>query len=73
MIITTPRRHNFIPISSLFFALGIEIDHATDSESLLTERLKLGYSTSYDEAKWYKQSLVMSESTLSTSVISGLI
>lgn len=67
------KQNSVIPIPPLFFALGIEMDHAIDSESLLTERPKLGYSTFYDEAKWYKQSLVMSESTLSTFVITGLI
>ena len=67
------KQNSVIPIPPLFFALGIEMDHAIGSESLLTERPKFGYSTSYDEAKWYKQSLVMSESTLSTSVITGFI
>ena len=64
-------------IPPLMFALGAEIDHAIGSKSLLTELSKLEYSISYDqvkqydEVKQYKQSLMMMESTLPTSVIAG--
>ena len=42
-------------IPPLLFTLGVEIDHAVCSKSLLIELSKLGYSMSYDEVKWYKQ------------------
>ena len=58
-------------IPPLLFALGVEIDHAIGSKSLLIQLSKLGYSISYDEVKQYKQSLMMSESTLLTSVTAG--
>ena len=57
----------------LLFTLGVEIDHAVGFKSLLIELSKFGYSISYDEVKWSKQSLMMSESTLPTFVIAGFI
>lgn len=61
--------NSVIPL--LLFALGVEIDHAIGSNSLLIELSKLGYSISYDEIKRYKQLLLMNESTLPTFVIAG--
>ena len=61
--------NSVIPL--LLFALGVDIDHAISSNSLLIELSKLGYSVSYDEIKRYKQLLMMIESTLPTSVIAG--
>ena len=58
-------------IPPVLFVLGVEIDHAIGSKSLLIELSKPGCSISYDEVKRYKQSLMMSESTLPTSVIAG--
>ena len=42
-------------ISPLLFALGVQIDHAIGSESLLTELSKAKYSISYGKVKRYKQ------------------
>ena len=58
-------------ISPLLFILGVEINLARSSNLPLIGLSKLGYSISYDEVKWYKKSLIMSESTLPTSVIPG--
>ena len=48
-------------IPPLLFGLGVAIDHAIGSKSLLTETSKLGYAISYDEVKRYKQSVLMDE------------
>ena len=37
------------------------MDHAIFSKTLLTEIAKLGYAISYNEVKWYKQSVLMDE------------
>ena len=58
-------------IPPLLFILWVETDHAIGSKSLLIELSKLGYSISYDEVKWYKQSLMMSESILPNFVTAG--
>ena len=58
-------------IRPLLFALGIEIDHAIGSKSLLIELSKPGYIISSDEVKGYKKSFMMNESTRPTSVITG--
>ena len=58
-------------IPPLLFILGVETDHTIGSKSLLIELSKLGYSISYDEVKWYKQSLMMSESILPNFVTAG--
>ena len=50
-------------IPPLLFGLGVEVDHAIGSKTLLTELYKLGYSISYDEVKRYKQSVVMDSDT----------
>ena len=42
-------------LSPLLFALGVQIDHAIGSESLLTELSKAKYSISYGKVKRYKQ------------------
>ena len=42
-------------IPPLLFGLGVEIEHAIGSKTLLTEISNLGYAISYDEAKRYKQ------------------
>ena len=42
-------------IPPLLFGLGVEIDHAISSKTLLSEISKLGYAISYDEVKRYKQ------------------
>ena len=39
----------------LLFGLGVEIEHAIGSKTLLTEISKLGYAISYDEVKRKKQ------------------
>ena len=38
-------------IPPLFFGLGIEIDHANGSKTLLIELAQLGYSILYNEVK----------------------
>ena len=53
------------------FALRVEIGHAIDSKSLKIEFSELGYIISYDEVERYKQSLMINESALPTSVIAG--
>ena len=68
-LLKTMKPNSVIP--PLLCALGVKIDHAICSKSLLIELSKLGYSISYDEVKRYEQSLVMSESTLPTSAIAG--
>ena len=46
-------------ISPLLFGLGVEIDHAIGSKTLLTETSKLVYAIPYDEVKRYKQSVLI--------------
>ena len=43
------------------FRLGVEIDHAIASKTLLTETSKLGYAISFNEVEQYKQPIVMDE------------
>ena len=59
-------------IPPLLFGLGVEIDHAIGSQTLLIELAKLGYSISYDKIKIYKQSLMKNESHSFTSVVTSL-
>ena len=60
-------------IPPLLLALRVDIDNAIGFKSLLIELSKLG-CISCDEVKRYKLSLMrMSESTLSTCVITGFI
>ena len=46
------RPNSVIPL--LLFGLGVEIDRAIGSKTMLTEISKLGYAISYDELKRYK-------------------
>ena len=56
-------------IPPLLFGLGVEIDHAIVSKTLLIELAKLGYSISFDEIKRYKQSLRKNESNSIASAV----
>ena len=42
--------------------IGVEMDHVFGSRWLIDEMSRLGFSISYDEVNWYKQSVIQSES-----------
>ena len=55
------RPNSIIP--PLLFGLGVEVDHAIGSKTLLVELAHLGYSISWDEAKRFKQSVAIQDET----------
>ena len=51
-------------ISPLLFALGVELDHCFGSKWLISHLSKMGYCTTYDEVRKYKQELLERETLI---------
>ena len=65
------RPNSIIP--PLLFGLGVEVDHAIGSKTLLVELAHLGYSMSWDEAKRFKQSVAIQDETDTSASLNGLL
>ena len=49
-------------ITPTLFGVGVEMDHVFGSKWLINELSRLGFSITFDEVNWYKQSVIQSES-----------